>query len=113
MQIFSIKHNNFKIGLLVYIFVFLFLEGVARIGYRIFINPPKHETWFAYSPDLMWELKPNFIGNVGHAKRKFDSQGFLSVDTSQINDSKKKFSLSEIQILLGCMYLPNRHLLKY
>ena len=77
-------------GLLVYLCVFLFLEGTARIGYKIFINPPKDETWFAYSPDLMWELKPNFIGNVGHAKRKFDSQGFLSVDTLQRNDSKKK-----------------------
>lgn len=86
-----LKHKNIIFGMGVYLFLLLFLEGTARVGYKIFVNAsPQSETWYVYSPELLWEPKPNFSGEIGHIHREFDSQGFLSVDTTQKDDSQKK-----------------------
>ena len=87
------KIKNYLLGIVSVITVFLLLEGLSRIGITIVRNTFANTSyeWFVYSPDLEWELKPNFRGQltVPPVDREFDSQGFISVDTPQISNNKK------------------------
>lgn len=78
-------------GLIICVFVLLFFEGLARIGYTINlnINESQEPEWYVYSSELGWEPKPNFKGSVYGVNREFDSGGFLSVDTSKNANANK------------------------
>lgn len=80
--------KKYLLGLLSFIVAFLFIEGLARIGYTLISNDSPDE-WFIYSSELGWERKPDFRGPVYDSRRIFDSNGFIAADTEQITDIKK------------------------
>lgn len=80
--------KKYLLGLLSFIVAFLFIEGLARIGYTLISNDNPDE-WFIYSSELGWERKPDFRGPVYGSRRVFDSNGFIAADTEQITDTKK------------------------
>lgn len=87
--------KNYLLAIVSIITFFLVLEGLSRIGITIFRDTfaDTSDEWFIYSPDLEWELKPNFRGQIHHSypsvEREFDSRGFISVDTPQISNTDK------------------------
>ncbi len=89
---FPIQLKKFTIGLLISILILSVIEGIARIGYTLredIKNTNTSGQWYVNSPELMWELKPNFRGMWAGGERNFDARGFRSVDTSQVQDTSK------------------------
>lgn len=75
--------KGFLRSLLIAIAILLLLEVGSRIGWHM------QNIWYIYSPDLNWEKRPDFSGEVFETKRTFDSQGFITVDSEQVSDTTK------------------------
>jgi len=80
------------------ILVLFLLECFARLWESVYsdiqqANQEEGQQWRVYSPEIGWERKPGFKGSIYGATREFDTRGFLSVDSRQIDDLSLKHIL--------------------
>lgn len=89
----KISTKKLTLSFLTAVVVLLFLECSARILFTLYDDSGQSDPELAavglkFSPDLGWERKPNFNGNLlwepGQYKRKFDSQGFFGADKGDL-----------------------------
>lgn len=91
------------LGVVAVVGMLISLEGVARILKTMYDDVLSHSTqssqWLRYSAQFGWEKRPNFSGlmpnevrTLAPAKyqREFDAEGFLSIDTEQVKDTRRK-----------------------
>lgn len=89
------KAKSIMLCLIAFLLLFIIVEGLARIVSAYYIDKDVGEAVYVspnqvFSPELGWELKPNFHGKMeGNVDRSFDSEGFVSTDTSKISDRSK------------------------
>jgi lysophospholipase L1-like esterase len=67
-------------------------EDLARLAGTVYGDLARSretapETWLAYSPTLGWERRPGFRGEIAGARREFDADGYVSVDSPQLASS--------------------------
>lgn len=69
----------------------LFLvEAGSRVVYTLREDLSSFGTWYAFSPDVGWRPRPSYEGTVfGGSSRKFDENGFLRVDSDQLEDDAR------------------------
>jgi hypothetical protein len=75
------------------VLVVLLLEAALRVCFSIATDIRAHrqeadERWWVYSAELGWETRPGYSGNVFGAARAFDGDGYLTVDSRQVDDPK-------------------------
>lgn len=78
-------------GVLIAFLIILAIEILARVGKTVKddINSAR-TTPFIYTPELGWELRPGFSGNIYNKRCSVDENGFLAEDSLQlINDEPK------------------------
>lgn len=82
-------------GMMTSLLIFLIAEALLRIVCAFIYNKGISSNVYLsshqiFSPELGWELKPKFRGRTdGKVDRSFDSEGFITTDTSKILDRSK------------------------
>ena len=90
------RAQNIRFGLVAMIVSLLLVESVARLGYTVYsdvsaLRKKQRSEWFVHTPELGWQLRPGFRGQVAGAWRHFDERGFVSVDSDQVSgDTTRK-----------------------
>lgn len=95
--------RNILLGVVAVVGVFILLEGMARILTTVYNDVLSHSAqssqWLRYSAQFGWEKRPNFSGLMPNEartlapakyRREFDAEGFLSIDTEQVKDTRRK-----------------------
>ncbi|MFC2166998.1 GDSL-type esterase/lipase family protein [Acidobacteriota bacterium] len=77
-------------GVLISFLIVLVFEFGARLTKTVLddVNLVKNRP-FVHTPELGWELRPNFTGSIYGKSCEVDKDGFLVEDTPQINDDKR------------------------
>jgi lysophospholipase L1-like esterase len=87
------RGKSILLGLLTCLLFFLGLEVAIRLLQSVRDDvtklraPEEPSGWYVLSPKLGWAKKPGYAGPVERDTRRFDSEGFLSVDSKQVSDS--------------------------
>lgn len=92
------KHSRLNLaikGILTALAILIIFECSARIAKTVRDDLQRgRDQWYEYTPDLNWQRRPNFTGDVFGQPAAFDAQGYRALDSAQVAEAAEPFILT-------------------